>query len=300
MTIHRKLAAALLPSLLLVSAAGRSSAAPPPGPPWPVNYPTPKERPATDAPDKNFASATVEANGAPVGVAVTVIAAVARPKLGNKYELYYQLRVHTGKGETGPLLSTRESPEGKPFLVKQVTCEYDWIEFYEKFDVVRKDITGMINMPSREEGGSDKEVVIRVEPQIWDVAEKKFLTPGKTPAAILVAGVGAHAKVWKLQSLSSWLTEKVTGGSDPRKALEVLAELDEFSSTGNGVEEALLAGLNAKDVPTSTKVLYVHAVPATSLHAKTSFYLKRALEELAAGAEGELKTAARKKLDEAK
>jgi hypothetical protein len=300
MTAYRRLAVALVAATALISATGRAAASPPPGPPWPADHPPSKERPATDAPGKDFCFADVAANGAPVGVGVKVTAAVARPKVGNKYELYYQLRVHTQKGEVGPLLGTKEFADGKPFLLRQVTCEYDWIEFYEEFDVTRKDVSGMTNLPAPASGGPDKEVMIRVEPQLFDVAEKKYVTPAKTPAAIVVATVGARGKVSKLQSLSAWLVEKGGPGWDPKKAVAVLADLDEFGTAGNGVEDAIHTVLGMKDVSPETKVLFINAVPPATLNWKSSYPLKRTLEGLASGTDKDLKAAAQKKLDEAK
>ncbi len=298
-TTHCQWGLALLAGFAFVAFAGSTQAAPPPGPPWPTNFASPKERPASDAPARDFAFAEIEANGAPIGVAVTASAAVAKPKLANIYELYYQFRVHTKKGDAGPLLGTPDSPNGKPFLLRQITCEHDWIEFYEKFDVTRKDISGMLNLPVRAVGGSDLEVLIRVEPQLYDVAEKKFITPFKTPAAILVAGVGANGKVWKVQSLSGWLIGNSRNGANPAKALDTLADLDDFSPTDNGVEGAFLAVLSDKEVSAETKTLYIGAIPPLSLNSKAAFTLKQALKELAAGDDAGLKAAARKKLDDA-
>jgi hypothetical protein len=95
----------LLVILALWGATGSVVATPPPGPPWPVNYPRVAPRSASDAPDKDFAIAEVKANAAPIGAVVTMSASIAKPKMGNSYDLYYQIRIHTKKGETGPLLS---------------------------------------------------------------------------------------------------------------------------------------------------------------------------------------------------
>ncbi len=295
-----KYSRALMGLCAVMALVGRAAAKPPPGPPWPVNFPMGTERPASDAPAKDFAFAEVEASGAPIGVGVAVSAAIAKPTLGAKYELYYQLRVHNKKGEMGPLLATMDHPDGKAFFVRNILCEFDWIEFYEKFDVTRKDVSAMTNLPSREGNGSDKEVLIRVEPQLYDPGERKYLTPGKTPAAIMVATVGAGGKVWSLQSLGSWLIEKGKPGSDAKKALATLAELDEYSPAANGVDEALLTVINAKETSAETKALYVGAVPADSLKTKSGYNLKVALEGLAASGDEAVKSAAKKKLAEAK
>ena len=280
--------------------AGVGVAEPPPGPPWPTNVPALKGRPASDAPAKDFAVAEVEASGGPVGVGVAVRAAVAKPTLGNTYDLYYQIRVHTKKGEFGPLLATKESASGLTVLVAQVKCAYDWIEFYEKFDVTRGDLSGKLNLPAREKGGGDRDVVLRVEPQIWDEAAKVYLTATKTPAALVVASVGAAGKVWKVRSLGAWLIEQSGSGMDPKQALATLADLDEFSPESNGVDEAIATVLSTRAVASEKKALYVAAVRAETLKTLSGYNLKRTLEEFAAGPDGELKAAAKKKLEEAR
>jgi hypothetical protein len=295
MTMFRKVAAALIAASAFAGPATRTVAAPPPGPPWPVNYPASKTRPASDAPQKDFAVAELEKSAGPIGVAVQISAAIAKPKAGNDYELSYQIRVHTKKGEYGPLLGTGKA---QTVLLRRVTCKYDWIEFYEKLDVTRNALTGMTNLPSPREG--NEEVLLRVEPQLYDVAGKKYLTAPKTSAVILVARVGARGKVWELRSLSAWLVEKSGSESDAKKTLARLADLDDFSSTANNIEAAINTVLTTKDVPAQTKVLYIGAVPAKTLSWKTSFHLRKTLEKLAAGPDDALKRAAQQKLDEIK
>jgi hypothetical protein len=298
MTMIRKLAAALIAAsalAALAAPAARTFAEPPPGPPWPVNFPASKMRPASDAPEKDFAFAELEKSAGPIGVAVTISAAIAKPRVGNDYELNYQLRLHTKKGEYGPLLGSGKS---QTVLLRHVTCKYDWIEFYEKVDVTRKELTGMTNLPSPRVGNDD--VLLRVEPQLYDVAEKKYLTPPKTPAAILVARVGAAGKVWELRSLSAWLVERSASESEAKKTLARLADLDEFSFAANNLAAAINTVLTAKSVSAKTKVLYIGAVPAQTLASKTSYALRRSLENLAAGPDEDLKLASQQKLDEAK
>lgn len=276
-----------------------AQAAPPPGPPWPVNHPLPNKRPATDAPQQHFAVAELDQSAAPIGAAVTVRAAIANPKMGGEYELRYQIRVHTKKGEHGALLGLKDSPNGVSYIVRKVKCEYDWIEFYETFDITRKDLSGMTNLPQFENGLSDRDVVLRIEPQLYDVAEKKWLTPAKTPAAIVVATVGSNSRVFKLRSLSEWLVEKARAG-ESKKALETLADLDEFNTIANRVQESFHQILEAKDVAEAQKLLVVAGIEAEKLNWKSNFNLKQSLEALAKGPDGQLKDAAKKKLDEAK
>jgi|GEM_PF-4396639 len=143
-----------------------AEAAPPPGPPWPVNYARGKVRSADEAPTNDFAVADINhTTGGPIGAVVDVRAAIAKPKMGQEYELRYQYRIHTKKGEVGPLLGTTDFPNGVSFTASRVKCDYDWIEFYETIDITRKELNGMTNMPIPPKG-ADRDVFIRVEPHL--------------------------------------------------------------------------------------------------------------------------------------
>ena len=93
-----------------------------------------------------------------------------------------------------------------------MTGETGAIEFDEELDITRSQISGMTRLPAREEGESDLDVVLRIEPQIYDATGKKYLTMPRTSAAVLVANVGRKSKVYRLQSLSKWLVMKSHGG----------------------------------------------------------------------------------------
>jgi hypothetical protein len=279
--------------------AATVTAAPPPGPPWPVNYPLSATRSSRDAPDDHFALAELSRGGSPFAVEVSTRAAVTKPKTGNVYELRYQIRVHTKKGDYGPLLGTKETPAGVSFVVRRVTCEYDWIEFYESFDITRKDLSAMTNLPVGEKG-QERDVLLRVEAHLYDVAEKKFLTPAKTPAAIVVASVGPNGQVWAVRPLTEWLALHGGSAEVAKKGLGALADLDEFGTISNRVEDAFATVLGSKTTAVAAKLLFIAAVDAKTLNWKSSYHLKGALEALAAGPDGELKSTAQKKLAEAK
>jgi hypothetical protein len=281
MNRYRQLAL-LLAALVLTSTSDSVTAKPPPN------------RTASDAPKKDFALAQVEASAYPIGVVVRVVGAVAKPKKGNKYGLYYQLRLHTRKGQAGPTLGTKDYPDGKPFFLQAVNGEYDWIMLSDEFDVTRQEVSGMKNLPHGSGEGA-RLVLLRVEPHLYDFAKKAYLTPTRTPAAIVVASVDAHGKVIALMSLAEYL---IGASANPKKALDLLADLDEFDTTANGIEEAIIRVLTNKDVGSKNKLLYIRAVPARTLKTKAGFNLESALTALAKGSDEELKKAAQEKLAE--
>jgi hypothetical protein len=279
------------------AAASTAPAAPPPGPPWPTNRPQWGTRSAAEAPEKSFAVAEVSESAGGLVVVVSARAAVAKPKMGQEYELTYQLRVHTKKGEVGPLLGTKQFPKGVSQRVCTVKCEHDWIELYETFDVTRKDLSGMTNLPGTEKGGT---VFIRVEPHLFDVSANAYLTPVRTPAAVLVASVAPGGRVLELRPVGEWLAGWNGSAADAKSALARLADLDEYDPTFNRIESAFARVLASETANAGAKAEFVRAVDAKRLNWKSFWEVRKALEALAAGPDGELKAAARAKLDEAK
>ena len=247
---------------------------------------------------QDFAAANLITDGPPIGVGLHVHATVAHPKIGNTYELYYQVRVHTKPGEFGPLLADKPDSDGKAFLVRQRQCESAPLVFDEQFDVVRGQITGLAKLPLPQPGQPNQDVVLRIEPQIYDVAEKKYLTPAKTPAAMVVAEVAATSVVYQLQSMSHWLVDKSHGGWDPKTTLDLFSTVDAYNAFDNKIPEAFGQVLAEAEATTQTKAMYIAAIPADTLKDLAGYNLLQAIKTLAAGSDAELKSAAQKKLDE--
>ncbi|TWT43547.1 hypothetical protein KOR42_44270 [Thalassoglobus neptunius] len=275
------------------------AAVPPPGPPWPHNRPISPTRSASEAPSKSFAIAQAERSGAPIGVEVSVRAAVANPVAGSAYRLYYQFRVHTGKGEIGPVLNVPGTVKNQVVLVEEIIAKYDWIEFYNTFDVTRGQLSGSGNLPSREPKGTDRIVFLRVEPHLWDVAAKRYLTDSRTPAAIIVASVGKDAKVYSLNTVGDWLLKRAKSNSDVAETMAILNDLDVYGPNGLRIGEAIEKVLIEPTVTVATKIGYIEVVDAKSLHWREDYQLLQVLEGLAAGSDDDLKAAAQKKLNEA-
>ena len=72
-----------------------------------------------DEPDA-VAFAQLGDSGGVIGAEVQFRCQLNRRQKDHVYELYYQCRVHTKKGEYGPILGTAENPKGKVFFVKQI------------------------------------------------------------------------------------------------------------------------------------------------------------------------------------
>ena len=296
MTPFRKLAAALL-TAVTVGTAEYAGAKPPPGPPWPPAASAPAgnttgERDPADAPKESWAGARLNGTtGTGRSVKLEAWAAVAKPVVGQEYELDYQFTTHTKKGVDGKLVTR---PDDKIWHLKLVKCEHDWIEYYVQFELHRKDLTGLKGMPEPADGRASHEVFLRCEPQLFDLTAKKYLTRPKTDAVIVVATVEKGGKVTELRTLGDWV--EATGKTDPDKVIDTLDDRDEYGLEANGVEAAFANLLGDKDVTADAKKTLIRDLPKELVHAKGAVWPR--LKELAAGDDADLKVAAKKKLGE--
>lgn len=304
MPSFRTLAAALLASAGLAGIAPADDRplgppAPPPSyGPWWLNQSNTRPTRRPEKVERDETAVGVGDVAAPLGVQVWVWGDVADLKPGNRYELRYQIRVHTRKGEAGPLLGTAAMPNGTALPLASAVAGPDWNGLEAAVDVTRKDLTAMTRLPKP---GRDKEshaVFLRVEPQLYDVAGQKYLTPVKSSAVVLVARMWADGKVGEVTPLADWLM--TNRGDTADTALAALADLDAYDPTANGVERAIERVLDMTDVPAATKAKYVAVIPADRLNRKACFNLKRTLEKYADGTDEALKAAAGRKLAEAK
>ena len=257
------------------------------GPSWigggpPGGYPRPEKL------DKPVTVINVGDDETNASVTVTVWGD-AEVQKGNRYQLVYQLRIHTKKGELGPVLGTAAKPTGTTFPIASGTADDKWNGLEGRVEVKRKDITGMTNLPTK------GLVTLRVEPQLYDATAAKFLTPGKTEAIIVMATVGDDGQVESIVSLRKWIA--ATAPSDADKVLSKLADLDEYSYW-NTIGEAIGEVLNNKEIPTATKVRFIQAVPKGELDPKSSPNLWGTLKKFADGNDAKLKKAAKARLGE--
>lgn len=267
------------------------------GPSWlAYSRPGPNTRP--EKLDKDVIAGVIDKTGNDMAVQVSFWADVADLKKGNKYELRYQLRVHSKKGEQGPLLGDAAHPNGVAYPLAAATAGDDWLGLEGTVDVTRKDLSAATNLPKPPKDKGQHTVLLRVEPQLFDATAGKYLTPGKTEAIVLAAEVSAGGKVWEVRTLGQWLA--MNRGNTADDALALFATLDEYDPTASGVEAGIETVLGMDDVKAETKAKFVAAAHADRLYWKSNFNLKMLLEKFADGSDEGLKVAAKKKLDEAK
>lgn len=304
MTAFRKLATALLASAALagITPADDRPTGPPELPssygPWWVHSSRPGGSKRPDKIDRDVTAVGIGEMSSPMGVQVWVWGDVADLTKGGQYELRYQIRVHTTKGDCGPLLGTSALPKGTAPVLLTATADDKWNGMEAPIDITRKDLTAMTNLPLPPKGKESHTVFLRVEPHLYDLTKQTYLTPAKSEAIILAARVWSNGKVWEVHTLSEYLV--MNRGDTVDSALGGLADLDAYDPTANGVERAIERVLDMPDVPAATKAKFVAAIPADRLNWKTNFGLKRTLEKYADGNDDVLKAAATKKLAEAK
>ncbi len=263
--------------------------------PWWVNSsrPGPQTRPAKI--DRDEVAMSLGTSAPPMGVQVWFWGDVAELKKGDRYELRYQLRVHTKKGEVGPLLGDAAHPNGVAYPVAAAAAAEDWFGLEGAVDVTRKDLTAATRLPLPPKDKQSHTVFLRVEPQLYDATADKYLTPAKSTAVILAVSVWHNGKVWDVEPLGDWLSKRAATADD---ALAAVAELDEYDPTTSGLEAGILKVLGSDSVKADVKAKFVAAVPAARVNWKQNANLKRALEGFADGADETLKAAAKKKLGE--
>jgi hypothetical protein len=213
----------------------------------------------------------------------------AQVQKGNKYQLMYQVRVHVKKGELGPVLGTTDKPDGISIPITSATADDSWNGLEARVDVNRKDLSGMTNLPA------EGLVALRIEPHLYDETAGKFVTPGKTPAIIVMATVGKRGRVESVVSLRAWIAANAEYHAD--KVLETLAGLDEYHMYENGIGEAIATALTSTKIPTETKVKFIKAVPKELVDPRLSGNLWTALNKFADGEDADLKAAAKAKLE---
>jgi hypothetical protein len=207
---------------------------------------------------------------------------------GHEYQLLYQFRVQTKKGEFGPLLGTTAQPDGTTFFVVSATADDKWNGLEGAADVTRKDLSGMTNLPK------GKTATLRIEPQLLDQTTGKYVTDAKTRAIIVKADVGENGHVQSVLSLASWIIQNAQ--YEPDAVLATMADLDAFDEEGNRMGDAFGKVLGNKEIPAATRLRLIHAVSKKWVHMKDPS-LWGAINDLANGNDAGLKAAARELLN---
>jgi len=247
-------------------------------------------------------SASLEESAGYMGAQVHLSGYVDNPVKGHDYALYYQVRVHSKKGELGPVLGTKDSPNGKAVFVIQYKCDQSFLSFGQRVDVTRGALSGMTNFKCwRLTKGGYNPMLLRVEAHVYDVTEKKYLKRTQPSAAILIADVDGDGKVARLQPLADLLRQAGSEGRNPAEALAMLADLDAFNTLDNGIEDAFAAVLVSRTATAETKLAFLKAMPMKNVGGKkVAYHLDMAIDKLANGDDPKLKAAAQKVFDDAK
>jgi len=236
--------------------------------------------------DAAFTRAAITDDQSRIGIAVRMFCDGDVVK-GHQYQLLYQLRVHTKKGDEGPLLGNAAMPNGTIFVVTSGTADEKWNGLEGAADINRKDLSGMTNLPG------NKTVMLRIEPQLFDQTTGKYLTVPKSNAIIVMADVGDNGRVDSVLSLSSWIMHN--GQYETNAVLDAVATLDAYDVEGNNIADAFGNVLNIKDIPAATKLRLVRAVSKDWVQMRGSS-LAPALTILSTSDDAELQAAAKELL----
>lgn len=249
-------------------------------------------RPAAAGEAKTIArtSCLTGETGGAIGVSVKLFGYLTGTEAGHTYDLRYQLRLHQKKGVVGPLLATRATPQGAAHTVASVTAAQGAkfnLDLNATADIVRKDLRDVTNFPTSK---LHQEVLVRVEPQIFDRTSGKYLTPYQTDAIILVVHLWNN-RVSHIEFFGEWLTKKCFHTDI---VLARYATLDKYQPSQNFIDAAFEKAVARKNLPSEKRIKLVNAIPKEFIGGKNN--LHRVLEDLRKTADGELKAAIDRKL----
>lgn len=241
-------------------------------------------------------------SGDPIGVQVRLWGDVGNIEKGHTYRLKYQLRIQTKKGEIGALLGDTAHPNGVAYTLKTAVADENWNGLDASVDITRAMISGMTGLPKDTTWGEP--LLLRVEPQLFDVTADKFVTDGR-PNCLFLAAAVKDGKVTEVMPLPKWLSRSC--GKVAIDALNNLEKLDGYDPGENQLHDFffdVLLGrvtMQGSDVPAVVK-----AIPVALLKSEAGKYLDGFLGMIARGDklqddrkfDDEVKAAAKAKLDE--
>lgn len=221
--------------------------------------------------------------GDPIGVQVHLWGDVGNVEKGHKYQLMYQLRVQTKKGEVGPLLGDSSRPNGVAFTVVSGTADDKWNGLDASVDITREKLAGMTGLPKHTAWGEP--LLLRVEPQLFDVTTGKFVTDGKSNCLFLAVTV-TTGKVASVTPLHKWLSGSC--GKIAQEALDNLAKLDVYDAGENKLQDFYFDVLLARvTVQRSDVPAVIRTIPPPLLSSEAGQYLWAYLKRIADGEKGE-------------
>lgn len=194
-----------------------------------------------------------------LGFQVNLRGHLLSPVADHHYDVLYQVRVHTQKGELGPILGDAQNPNGRAIPLGE--AKYDAAsktsDFDFAFDLLRKDLTLCTPL-------TKGRMVLRIEPQVYDQTDQRFLTAPKSEALIAVAMVGDDGKVHSVVPFSKWFAGCCTPGTAP-VALELLASLDAVDLEGSAIIPGFEQVLSNPDTKPAQLCAFLAALPAREL-----------------------------------
>lgn len=250
------------------------------------------QEPLKPPPAVRFLGISWSEASSPIGFQVNLHGSIDDGRLGHRYEVRYQLRLHEQKGVEGPVLGDAAHPGGTAFVLGAAgapDAEGMCVVTFS-FDLTRKDLGNCV-FPGR------GRFVVRVEPQVYDLTAQQFLTPAKSNALIAVAEVADDGRVWTVVPFGHWFAgcygERTAG-----PALELLASLDAYDLDGNAIVLAFEALLASEYIKPKELLRVLDALPAAEL-AFGKNNLRGCIDGLLAHADDRVRAAAAHKREQA-
>ncbi len=217
------------------------------------------QEPLQPPPAVRFLGISWSEASSPIGFQVNLHGSIDDGKLGHRYEVRYQLRLHEQKGVEGPVLGDAAHPGGTAYVLGAALAPdaegMCLVTF--TFDLLRKDLGNCV-FPGR------GRFVIRVEPQVYDLTAEQFLTPAKSNALIAVAEVADDGRVWTVVPFGQWFAG-CYGERTAQPALELLASLDAYDLEGNAIVPAFEQLFASEYIKPKELLLVLDALPAKEL-----------------------------------
>lgn len=221
--------------------------------------------------------------GDPIGVQVKLWGDIGNVEKGHTYRLMYQLRTQTKKGEVGALLGDSARPNGVAYTLKTAVADDNWNGLDARVDITRAMIAGMTGLPKDTAWGEP--LLLRVEPQLFDVTADKFVTDGR-PNCLFLAVAIRNGTVASVTPLPKWLSASC--GKIAHDALANLAKLDGYDPGENDLQDFFFDVLLGRvTMQQSDTAAVIKAIPAELLKSEAGQYLKGYLVRVARGDKGE-------------
>ena len=241
---------------------------------------------------KAYAYSRVHTHGGQLGVGAGFYANIQHPQPGHRYELRYQIRMHQRKGAVGPLIQTKQMPNGAAWRIarsKTAGRISRGVTLAATVDITRRDLLNVTNFPKQRFA----RVVLRLEPHVFDLTAKKFLTPPKTEAIILVADI-ANGRIQKLQLVGEWLYAHRNYGDN--LAVNLFKSLDACSFYDNGLIKTCEEILSEDGAWDDTQAAFLNAMPMEMFKTKSQLGNPGYVDSLRKHAGPKLKAAIERKL----